>query len=155
MVDPRVRIGFFQDKNRAFWILQGGGWIAYLMLRALSGLANSMGLAFVLLSVSNWTLVDFVLPDGSPASVPLPLLLAAAFLAGVIPTWAWHALLRPLAGKSRSRRPLAPHPAGHWPWPAVPPQPQRPGPSRWRLPPGRRSGPSRSSAAATGRAAGP
>ncbi|WP_353200656.1 hypothetical protein [Sandarakinorhabdus sp.] len=65
----------------------------------------ALGLAFVLLSVSNWTLVDFVLPDGSPASVPLPLLLAAAFLAGVIPTWAWHALLRPLAGKSRSRRP--------------------------------------------------
>ena len=64
----------------------------------------ALGLAFVLLAVSNWTLVEFVLPDGSPASVPLPVLLAAAFLAGVIPTWAWHALLRPLAGKSRSRR---------------------------------------------------
>jgi hypothetical protein len=37
--------------------------------------------------------------------VPLPLLLAAAFVAGVIPTWAWHALLRPMAEKSRSRRP--------------------------------------------------
>ncbi|MFZ4381763.1 MAG: hypothetical protein ACOYO0_07355 [Sandarakinorhabdus sp.] len=65
----------------------------------------AIGLAFLLLAVSNWTLVEFVLPDGSPASVPLPLLLAAAFLAGVIPTWAWHALLRPLAGKGRSRRP--------------------------------------------------
>ncbi len=48
MVEPRVRHGFFHDKNRAFWMLQGGGWLAYLLLRALSGLANSMGLAFVL-----------------------------------------------------------------------------------------------------------
>ena len=68
-------------------------------------LLAALGMAFVLLAVSNWTLVDFVLPDGSPASVPLPMLLAAAFLAGVIPTWAWHALLRPLAEKGRSRRP--------------------------------------------------
>ena len=39
---------FFHDKNRAFWLLQGGGWGAYLLLRALGGLANSMGLPFVL-----------------------------------------------------------------------------------------------------------
>ena len=39
---------FFADKNRAFWILQGGGWGAYLLLRALSGLANSMGVSFIL-----------------------------------------------------------------------------------------------------------
>jgi uncharacterized integral membrane protein len=72
--------------------------IRWIMLLALM-------LMFVLLAVSNWTLVEFVLPDGTPASVPLPLLLAAAFLAGVIPTWAWHALLRPMAEKSRARRP--------------------------------------------------
>ena len=39
---------FFADKNRAFWLLQGGGWGAYLMLRALGGLANAMGLQFIL-----------------------------------------------------------------------------------------------------------
>ena len=39
---------FFHDKNRAFWLLQGGGWGAYLLLRGLGGLANSMGVAFVL-----------------------------------------------------------------------------------------------------------
>jgi len=39
---------FFHDKNRAFWILQGGGWFAYLLLRVLSGLANSMGVSFIL-----------------------------------------------------------------------------------------------------------
>jgi signal transduction histidine kinase len=46
--DDPGRRGFFHDKNRAFWILQGGGWLAYLLLRALSGLANSMGVAFIL-----------------------------------------------------------------------------------------------------------
>ena len=39
---------FFSDKNRAFWILQGGGWGAYFVLRALGGLANRMGLTFIL-----------------------------------------------------------------------------------------------------------
>ena len=39
---------FFHDKNRAFWILQGGGWTAYLLLRALGGLANRMGVSFIL-----------------------------------------------------------------------------------------------------------
>lgn len=39
---------FFIDKNRAFWLLQGGGWSSYLLLRALGGLANRMGLTFIL-----------------------------------------------------------------------------------------------------------
>lgn len=39
---------FFSDKNRAFWVLQGGGWGAYFVLRALGGLANRMGLTFIL-----------------------------------------------------------------------------------------------------------
>jgi signal transduction histidine kinase len=34
---------FFDDKNRAFWILQTIGWSGYFFLRALSGFANSMG----------------------------------------------------------------------------------------------------------------
>ena len=34
---------FFDDKNRAFWILQTAGWTGYFILRTLSGLANSMG----------------------------------------------------------------------------------------------------------------
>ncbi len=60
---------------------------------------------FVLLSISNWTLVDFILPDGTPKAVPLPMLLGAAFLAGVIPTWIWHVLLRPMAESRRARPP--------------------------------------------------
>ncbi len=34
---------FFDDKNRAFWILQSIGWSGFFFLRALSGFANSMG----------------------------------------------------------------------------------------------------------------
>jgi two-component system, LytTR family, sensor kinase len=38
---------FFDDKNRAFWILQSAGWIGYFLLRTLSGIANNMGWSFV------------------------------------------------------------------------------------------------------------
>lgn len=63
----------------------------------------ALAFAFVLLAASNWTMVGFVLPDGSLRPVPLPVLLGAAFVAGVVPTWAWLSFLRPLAG-SRSPR---------------------------------------------------
>jgi two-component system LytT family sensor kinase len=39
---------FFDDKNRAFWILQSAGWAGYFVLRTLSGIANAMGWSFVL-----------------------------------------------------------------------------------------------------------
>ncbi len=51
MFEDLRRTSFFQDKNRAFWLLQGGGWTAYLLLRALSGLANKMGVGFILPAV--------------------------------------------------------------------------------------------------------
>src|SRR5689334_17920583 len=38
---------FFEDKNRAFWILQSVGWTGYFILRSLSGFANSMGAMFI------------------------------------------------------------------------------------------------------------
>ena len=34
---------FFDDKNRAFWILQSIGWSGYFFLRTLSGFANDLG----------------------------------------------------------------------------------------------------------------
>ncbi|MEO7277981.1 MAG: histidine kinase, partial [Sphingomicrobium sp.] len=34
---------FFDDKNRAFWILQTIGWGGYFFLRTLSGFANNLG----------------------------------------------------------------------------------------------------------------
>jgi two-component system, LytTR family, sensor kinase len=38
---------FFEDKNRAFWVLQSAGWSGYFVLRALGGIANAMGWLFV------------------------------------------------------------------------------------------------------------
>src|SRR4051794_14770380 len=38
---------FFDDKNRAFWILQSIGWSGYFFLRTISGFANSKGWMFV------------------------------------------------------------------------------------------------------------
>ncbi len=63
-----------------------------------------MAFAFMLLAVSNWTFVPFILPDGAVARAPLPLLLAGAFLAGMVPTWAWMAFVRPLL-EGRQLRP--------------------------------------------------
>jgi uncharacterized integral membrane protein len=68
--------------------------IRWLLLAALL-------LGFLLLAVANWVPVEFVLPTGRVTMLPLPLLLAGAFLAGVIPTWAWHGLVRPLIGDRR------------------------------------------------------
>lgn len=34
---------FFEDKNRAFWILQTTGWSGYFFLRSLTGFANGLG----------------------------------------------------------------------------------------------------------------
>jgi len=38
---------FFGDKNKAFWVLQSIGWTGYFILRSLTGIANSMGVMFV------------------------------------------------------------------------------------------------------------
>jgi sensor histidine kinase YesM len=38
---------FFEDKNRAFWILQSAGWAGYFVLRTLNGVANAMGWSYV------------------------------------------------------------------------------------------------------------
>ncbi len=80
MFDDLKHNGFFHDKNRAFWILQGGGWIAYLLLRALSGLANSMGVSFILPAM-------IITATG----FSLTLLMAAAYRRVIVmrPLWTW------------------------------------------------------------------
>lgn len=82
---------FFHDKNRAFWILQGGGWFAYLLLRVLSGLANSMGVSFILPAV-------IVTATG----FSLTLLMAAAYRRIIVmrPVFVWTLTLLILAGAS-------------------------------------------------------
>lgn len=46
-VAPRPA-NFFDDKNRAFWLLQGAGWSGYLLLRVAQGVANGMNISFIL-----------------------------------------------------------------------------------------------------------
>ncbi|MFZ4689009.1 MAG: hypothetical protein ACOYLS_07215 [Polymorphobacter sp.] len=53
-------------------------------------LLTALAVAFLLLSVANWTPVPFRLPDGAMISIQLPLLLAVAFVAGWLPTWLYH-----------------------------------------------------------------
>jgi two-component system LytT family sensor kinase len=38
---------FFEDKNRAFWMLQSAGWSGYFILRSLSGFSNAMGAMWI------------------------------------------------------------------------------------------------------------
>lgn len=65
-------------------------------------LITALAVAFLLLAVANWTPVPFRLPDGSMVNIQLPLLLAAAFVAGWLPTWLVH-----LGTKAQMRRRLA------------------------------------------------
>jgi uncharacterized membrane protein len=65
-------------------------------------LLTALAVAFLLLSFANWTPVPFRLPNGSMVNVQLPLLLAAAFLAGWLPTWLVH-----LASTAQWKRRLA------------------------------------------------
>ncbi len=55
---------FFDDKNRAFWLLQTGGWTAYLLLRLASGFSNGMSITFsipILVSVATGYSVTLVM----------------------------------------------------------------------------------------------
>lgn len=79
-------------------------------------------MAFLLLSVANWTPVPFRLPDGAMISLPLPLLLALAFIAGWLPTWLFHlgarsTLKRKLARYDRAETTAPPTPGSPTPGP--------------------------------------
>lgn len=65
-------------------------------------LLAALAMAFILLSVANWTPVPFRLPDGEMVNMPLPLLLGAAFIAGWLPTWLFH-----IGAKANWKRKLA------------------------------------------------
>jgi two-component system, LytTR family, sensor kinase len=71
---------FFDDKNRAFWMLQSAGWVGYFLLRALSGLANNMGLLFIVPSAL-----------ATATGYSLTLLMGAAFRRLILarPFWTW------------------------------------------------------------------
>ena len=102
------REGFFADKDRAFWLLQVGGWMGYFTLRALGGLANNMGLAFVL-PTAIITITGFSLTLLMAAAfrrviemrvvfvwtLTLLLVIAASALFSVLEVWATATFYRP------------------------------------------------------------
>jgi len=101
---------FFDDKNRAFWILQSFGWSGYFFLRSMSGFANSMGWMWLihtlLLTATGYSLTLLMaslfrrLIKMTPVWT-LVLSLLAVMLAStafsVIETWSYATFLKPTA----------------------------------------------------------
>lgn len=99
---------FFDDKNRAFWILQSIGWSGYFFLRSLSGFANSMGWMWLvhtlLLTATGYSLTLLMatlfrrLIQMKPV-LTLVFSLGAVMLASsafsVIETWSYATFLKP------------------------------------------------------------
>lgn len=99
---------FFDDKNRAFWILQSIGWSGYFFLRSLSGFANSMGWMYLvhtlLLTATGYSLTLLMaslfrrLIKIKPVWTLILSLLAVAVAAttfSVIETWSVSTFLKP------------------------------------------------------------
>ena len=60
---------FFEDKNRAFWILQSAGWAGYFFLRTLSGIANAIAASAYVIHIALLTATGY----------SITLLMAAAY----------------------------------------------------------------------------
>jgi uncharacterized integral membrane protein len=87
---------------------------------------TALAVAFLLLSVANWTPVPFHRPDGVVVMVQLPVIIAISFAAGWLPTWLWHlgrsaGLHRRLAKAERGAMVMT---SGVHPHPATPSQGQ-------------------------------
>ncbi len=99
---------FFNDKNRAFWVLQSVGWIGYFFLRSMSGFANSMGAMWIvhtlLLTATGYSLTLLMaslfrrLIAMQPILTLVLSLVAVAFSSmafSVIETWSYATFLKP------------------------------------------------------------
>ena len=99
---------FFDDKNRAFWVLQSIGWTGYFTLRSLSGIANSMGAMFVvhtlLLTATGYSLTLLMaslyrrlitMRALLTAVLSLIAVILASFAFSFIETWSFATFLRP------------------------------------------------------------
>ena len=99
---------FFEDKNRAFWILQSAGWAGYFILRSLSAIANNFGFSLIihiaLLTATGYSLTLLMaavyrrIIRAKPlitwvTSIILILVASAAFSA--IETWSHATFVRP------------------------------------------------------------
>ena len=99
---------FFEDKNRAFWFLQGLGWSGYFILRSLSGFASGMGWMWLvhtaLLTATGYSLTLLM---GAlfrrlikmrvlwTAILSLAAVVLASMVFSVIETWSYATFLKP------------------------------------------------------------
>jgi sensor histidine kinase YesM len=99
---------FFEDKNRAFWILQSAGWAGYFVLRTLSGFANAMGWSLILhtalLTATGYSVTLLMAAIYRRLIRIRPILtwvfsivivLIAAAIFSAIETWSWATFLAP------------------------------------------------------------
>ncbi len=99
---------FFDDKNRAFWILQSAGWTGYFILRSLSGFANNMEAMFIvhtaLLTATGYSLTLLMaalfrrLIAMKPAvtmAVSLGVVILASIVFSIIETWSISTFISP------------------------------------------------------------
>ena len=99
---------FFDDKNRAFWVLQSIGWTGYFTLRSLSGIANSMGAMFIvhtlLLTATGYSLTLLMaslyrrlimMRALLTAVLSLIVVILASFAFSFIETWSFATFLKP------------------------------------------------------------
>src|SRR5690349_19652038 len=99
---------FFDDKNRAFWILQSIGWSGYFFLRSLSGFANSMGWMWLvhtlLLTATGYSLTLLLaslfrrlikMQPGWTLALSLIAVVVASMTFSVIETWSVSTFLKP------------------------------------------------------------
>jgi two-component system, LytTR family, sensor kinase len=71
---------FFDDKNRAFWILQSAGWSFYALLRMASALGNGMNISF---------LIPLLVSVATGYSITLVLSAVFRWLIGLRPIATW------------------------------------------------------------------
>lgn len=106
-VSPAIRPGFFsrpffEDKNRAFWMLQGAGWTGYLLLRSISSISNLslksvvgniieaiIGYCITLLLSTLYGLYRRRLPTASGILLSLATLAAATFVFAVLDAFSY------------------------------------------------------------------
>lgn len=99
---------FFQDKNRAFWYLQGLGWSGYFILRSLSGFAGGLGWMWLvhtaLLTATGYSLTLLMgalfrrlikMKVLWTAIMSLAAVVLASTVFSVIETWSYATFLKP------------------------------------------------------------
>ena len=99
---------FFDDKDRAFWILQTAGWTGYFILRSLSGFANSMGAMYIvhtaILTATGYSLTLLMgtlfrwlisLRPGLTLLLSLIAVIAASAAFSIIETWSVSTFVKP------------------------------------------------------------